>query len=43
MLKILNYNKKDSLKTLEVFLNKRKTVQKNQSKIVSAIIKKVKK
>ena len=43
MLKVLNYNKKNSLKTLEIFLNKRKIVQKNQSKIVSAIIKKVKK
>ena len=43
MLKVLNYNKKNSLKTLEVFLNKRKTIQRNQSKIVSAIIKKVKK
>ena len=43
MLKVLNYNKKDSLKTLEVFLNKRKTAQKSQTKVVSAIIKKVKK
>jgi histidinol dehydrogenase len=43
MLKVLNYNKKDSLKTLEVFLNKRKIVQKGQTKVVSAIIKKVKK
>ena len=43
MLKVLNYNKKDSLKTLEVFLNKRKIVQKSQTKVVSAIIKKVKK
>ena len=43
MLKVLNYNKKDSLKILEVFLNKRKTSQKSQTKVVSAIIKKVKK
>ena len=43
MLKVLNYNKKNSLKTLEVFLNKRKIVQKSQTKVVSAIIKKVKK
>ena len=43
MLKVLNYNKKDSLKILEVFLNKRKTAQKSQTKVVSAIIKKVKK
>ena len=43
MLKVLNYNKKDSLKTLEVFLNKRKTAQKSQTKVVSTIIKKVKK
>ena len=43
MLKVLNYNKKNSLKILEVFLNKRKTAQKSQTKVVSAIIKKVKK
>ena len=43
MLKVLNYNKKNSLKTLEVFLNKRKIVQKSQTKVVSAIIEKVKK
>ena len=43
MLKVLNYNKKNSLKTLEVFLNKRKILQKSQTKIVSAIIKRVKK
>ena len=43
MLKVLNYNKKNSFKTLEVFLNKRKIVQKSQTKVVSAIIKKVKK
>ena len=43
MLKVLNYNKKDSLKILEVFLNKRKTAQKSQTKVVSTIIKKVKK
>ena len=43
MLKVLNCNKEGSLKTLEVFLNKRKIVQKGQTKVVSAIIKKVKK
>jgi len=43
MLKVLNYNKKNSLKILEVFLNKRKTAQKSQTKVVSTIIKKVKK
>ena len=43
MLKVLNCNKEGSLKTLEVFLNKRKIVQKSQTKVVSAIIKKVKK
>jgi histidinol dehydrogenase len=43
MLKVLNYNKKDSIKILEVFLNKRKTAQKSQTKVVGTIIKKVKK
>ena len=43
MLKILNFNNKNSLKALELFLNKRKSIQKNQTNIVSKIIKNVKK
>ena len=43
MLKILNYNNQNSLKTLQVFLDKRKYIQKNQTSIVSKIIKNVKK
>ena len=33
MLKLLNYNKKNSLNNLEVILNKRKSTQKNQTNI----------
>ena len=43
MLKVLNFNNKNSLKALELFLNKRKSIQKNQTNIVSKIIKNVKK
>ena len=43
MIKILKFNNKNSLKSLESFLNKRKSVQKNQTTIVSKIIKNVKK
>ena len=43
MLKILNFDKKNSLKVLKVFLEKRKSIQKNQTSIVSKIIKNVKK
>jgi len=43
MLKILNLSNKNSLKVLEIFLNKRKSIQKNQTSIVSRIIKNVKK
>ena len=43
MLKILNYNNQNSLKTLELFLDKRKSIQKNQTTIVGKIIKDVKK
>ena len=43
MLKILNYNNQNSLKTLELFLDKRKSIQKNQTSAVSKIIKNVKK
>lgn len=43
MLKTLNYNNQNSLKTLQVFLDKRKYIQKNQTSIVSKIIKNVKK
>ena len=43
MLKLINYNKKSSLKNLENILNKRKLTQKSQSSIVSNIILDVKK
>ena len=43
MIKLLRYNKKNSLNALEVFLNKRKSIQKNQTSRVSKIIKTVKK
>jgi len=43
MLKTLNYNNQNSLKTLELFLDKRKSIQKNQTLVVSKIIKNVKK
>ena len=43
MLKILNYNNRNSLKTLEMLLDKRKSIQKNQTSEVSKIIKNVKK
>ena len=43
MLKILNYNNQNSLKILEIFLDKRKATQKNQTLAVSKIIKNVKK
>ncbi len=43
MIKVLKFNSKNSLKVLEVFLNKRKSIQKNQTSIVSKIIKDVKK
>ena len=43
MLKILNYDKQNSLKILEKFLNKRKLTQKNQTSKVSKIINNVKK
>ncbi len=43
MLKILKYNKKNSLKNLETFLNKRKFLQKKQTSVVSKIIRDVEK
>ena len=43
MLRLLKYNKKISLKTLEVFLNKRKFIQKNKTSAVIKIINNVKK
>ena len=43
MLKLLNLNKKNSIKSLETFLNKRKMIQKNTSSAVIRIIKSVKK
>ena len=43
MLKILRLNNQSSLRKLEIFLNKRKLIQKNQTNIVSRIIKNVKK
>ena len=41
ILKTLNYNKKNSIKNLEIFLNKRKFFQKNQSSNIKKIIKNV--
>ena len=43
MLKILKYNSKNSSKTLEKFLTKRKSIQKNKTSSVNRIIKSVKK
>ena len=43
MLKILNFDNKRSLKLLKMFLNKRMSIQKNQTVIVSKIIEDVKK
>ena len=43
MLKFLNYNKKNSLKHLEIVLNKRKHFQKNETSVVKNIISNVKK
>ena len=38
MLKVLKFDNEKSLKILEKFLEKRKSVQKNQTEIVSKII-----
>ena len=43
MLKILKYNTKNSFKNLEKFLDKRKSIQRNQSSSVIKILKNVKK
>ena len=43
MIKILKLNNKNSLKPLKIFLDKRKSIQKNQTSIVSKIIQNVKK
>tara|TARA_B100001564_G_scaffold309602_1_gene280759 strand:- start:148 stop:1455 length:1308 start_codon:yes stop_codon:yes gene_type:complete len=43
MLKILKFKNKNSLKALKIFLDKRRSVQKNQTAIVSKIIRNVKK
>ena len=43
MLKILKYNKKNSRNTLELFLDRRKLIQKNKASTVSRILKSVKK
>jgi len=43
MIKILKLNNKNSLKLLKIFLDKRKSIQKNQTSIVSKIIQNVKK
>ena len=43
MLKVLKLNNNKSLKILKLFLDKRKSIQKNQTSIVSKIIKNVKK
>ena len=42
-MKFFDANKKNSLKKLEIFLNKRKLKQKNQSKIVKQLLENVKK
>jgi len=43
MIQLLKFNSKNSLKVLETFLNRRKSIHKNQTSIVSKIIKEVKK
>ena len=43
MLKIIKLNNEKSLKILKIFLDKRKSIQKNQTSVVSKIIKNVKK
>ena len=43
MLKNLNYNKKNSIRTLSIFLEKRKYIQKSQTLAVSRIIRNVQK
>ncbi len=43
MLKVLKFDNKSQLKNLKTFLDKRKSIQKNQTTIVSKIIKDVKK
>ncbi len=43
MLKVLKFNKENSIKALRFFLDKRKFIQKNQTSTVSRIIKNVKK
>ena len=43
MLKILRYGKKSSLKNLELFLNKRQSIQKNKTPVVKKIIDNVRK
>ena len=42
MLKVLKFENKRSIKTLKIFLNKRKSIQINQTAIVNQIIKNVK-
>ena len=43
MLKVLKFYNRSSLKSLKIFLEKRKSIQKNQTNMVSKIIKNVKK
>ena len=43
MLKNLNYNQKNSIRNLSIFLEKRKYIQKSQTLAVSRIIRNVKK
>ncbi len=43
MIKVLKLNSKNSLKVLEIFLNKRKSIQKNQTSVVNKIINDVRK
>ena len=43
MLKVIKYNQKNSFKNLEIFLEKRKSIQKSQTSLVSRIISNVKK
>ena len=42
MLNVLKFDNKKFIKTLKIFLDKRKSVQKNQTTIVTKIIKNVK-
>ena len=43
MLEILKYNKKNSFKKLQIFLNKRNKIQRSKTSVVKKIIDNVKK